>query len=129
MSKVDQPFDETIWQEAAQLAQQYQVVLSFEDGEWFGRGLELPDVMADGPTPDACIQATREALTAAVAYMREADKRPPAPARTAQRTEQVNLRLSAEEKLRLETAAQRKGFRGLSDFIRAAALHDADSAA
>jgi uncharacterized protein (DUF1778 family) len=41
----------------------------------------------------------------------------------------VNLRLSAEEKLRLETAAQRKGFRGLSDFIRAAALHDADSAA
>ena len=32
------------------------------------------------------------------------------------------MRLTAEERALLETAAKQKGFRGLSDFIRAGAL-------
>lgn len=38
------------------------------------------------------------------------------------RTQQVNVRLTPEEKVILEGTARRKGFEGLSDFIRAAAL-------
>jgi uncharacterized protein (DUF1778 family) len=35
---------------------------------------------------------------------------------------QVNVRVTAEEKALLEATARRKGYSGLSDFIRAAAL-------
>lgn len=38
------------------------------------------------------------------------------------RAAQVNVRLSAEEKLVLEETARREGFKGLSDFIRHLAL-------
>lgn len=44
------------------------------------------------------------------------------PATTGRRTEQVNVRLTADEKLLLEASAQRKGYSGLSDFIRAVAI-------
>lgn len=108
--------------EARRLACEYQIVLQFEDGEWYGRGLELPHVFGDGKTVEACVENTREALEGAVAYLLEQGQRPPAPATTGQRTEQVNVRLTAEEKLLLEASAKRKGFSGLSDFVRAAAI-------
>lgn len=82
-------------------------------------------VFGDGPTPAKCIDDTRAALTAAVAYMIEQGQRPPPPARLGARTQQVNVRLTAEEKAMLEVTARRKGFEGLSDFLRAAALESA----
>lgn len=108
--------------EAKRLAAAYQIILQFEDGEWYGRGLELPNVFGDGKTPEACVDDTREALAGAVALLLEQGQRPPAPATTGQRTEQVNVRLTAEEKVLLEASAKRKGFTGLSDFVRAAAI-------
>jgi uncharacterized protein (DUF1778 family) len=54
--------------------------------------------------------------------MLEQGQSPPPPASEEMRVEQVNVRLTAEEKLALETAAQSKGYKGLSDFVRAAAL-------
>src|SRR3982750_201525 len=56
---------------ARPLADRYQVVLWQEDGEWYGRGLELPGIMADGPTPDACVRELREALVYGVATLME----------------------------------------------------------
>ena len=44
------------------------------------------------------------------------------PARMGRRTQQVNVRLTAAEKAALEIIARRKGFQGLSDYLRAAAL-------
>jgi len=108
--------------EAAAITARYQVILEAEDGHWYGRGLELPHVFGDGATPDKCVAATREALTAAVAYLLEQGQKPPAPARTGRRTEQVNVRLTSEEKAIIEGTARRKGFSGLSDYLRAAAL-------
>ena len=35
------------------------VILSFEDGEWYGRGLELPQIMDDGKTAEECVANTR----------------------------------------------------------------------
>jgi predicted RNase H-like HicB family nuclease len=121
-AKIERPFARKVLSEARKLAEQYQVIVSRQQGRWYGRGLELPHVFADGPTPADCIAETRKALTAATAYLLEQGQRPPTPARTGRRTQQVNVRLSAEEKAILETTARRKGFQGLSDFVRAAAL-------
>jgi hypothetical protein len=49
-------------------------------------------------------------------------EKPPAPAQIGQRTKQVNIRLTDEEFTLLKITARNKGFSGLSDFLRAAAL-------
>lgn len=119
---IDRPFAANVLHRAAELARQYQVILEFRDGEWFGRGLELPGAMGDGKTADRCVSATREAMISAIASMFEEAERPPAPATSGMRSMQVNVRLTAEEKAILESAAHNRGFSGLSDFIRAVAM-------
>ncbi|MEN6450193.1 MAG: hypothetical protein ABFC96_06865 [Thermoguttaceae bacterium] len=119
---IDRPFDPAILAKAAKIAGQYQVIVACEGGHWYGRGLELPGIHGDGKTVSRCVENTREALTAAVAYLIEEGQKPPTPATAQTRTTQVNVRLTAEEKVLLETAAKQKGFQGLSDFVRAAAL-------
>jgi len=83
---------------------------------------EMPFVMADGPTIDVCAANTIEATTMAVATMLEQGERPPTPAKDAKRDRQLNIRLTADEKERLEAAAQQAGFRSVSDFLRTAGL-------
>ncbi len=122
---IDRPFDSRIAAEALKVAQQYQFILSFEDGHWYGRGLELPNIHGDGKTVSQCVENTREAFCGWVAYLLEEGQRPPTPAREGTRTAQVNVRLTSEEKVLLEATAKRKGFSGLSDFVRAAAIESA----
>jgi len=118
----DRPFAQAVLKRAKEIVSRYRTQIWFEDGEYYGRGVELPNAMSDGKTPEKCIHNTREALITAVASMLEDGETPPPPASEGLRNEQVNVRLTAEERLALETAAQRDGFRGLSDFIRNAAL-------
>jgi len=59
----------------------------------------------------------------AVATMIECGQRPPQPASAGRRVEQVNVRLTAEEKLLFTNAARNLGFKGISDFIRSTALN------
>jgi predicted RNase H-like HicB family nuclease len=80
--RVDRPFAAGIWRRAMDLARRYQVVMWSEDGEYYARGLELPGVMADGKTPDQCMEQTRAALAAAVATLLEDGEVPPPPALT-----------------------------------------------
>jgi predicted RNase H-like HicB family nuclease len=119
---IDRPFDVRLLKQAQETAQRYQVVLQMEEGEYFGHCLELPLVMGDGKTPDACVKDVREALTVTLAYMLEQGQRLPAPASEQTRSAQINIRLTASEKATLEQTAHRKGFRGLSDYVRHAAL-------
>ena len=119
---IDRPFAPELLRRAREIADSYQIILQQEDGEYFGRALELPNVMNDGATPDACVKATRDILTTAIAYMLETGQVPPQPATERKRTEQINVRLTAEEKLMLEEGARSRGFRGLSDFVRSASL-------
>lgn len=119
---LDGPFSAQVLGKAKRIAAKYQTVVHCEDGHWYGRGLELPRVFGDGKTANQCIQDTQEALCGAVACLLEQGKNPPAPALGGTRTQQVNVRLTAEEKATLETTAKRKGFQGLSDFLRTAAL-------
>ena len=119
---IDRPFDPALLKQARAIADGYQIILHFEDGLYYGRGLEMPTVMNHGKTPDQCVRATRDILTTAVAYMLETGQTPPSPASENKRTEQINVRLTPEEKLILEETARSKGFRGISDFVRSASL-------
>jgi predicted RNase H-like HicB family nuclease len=83
---IDRPFAAGIWRRAQDIAQRYQVVMWLEGGEYYGRGLELPGVMADGKTPDACMEQTREALAVAVATLLEDGDVPPTPVMARQGT-------------------------------------------
>ncbi len=116
------PFEPTILGSAKRIAHAYDLVLRFEDGEWYGHALEYPEAMGDGKTERACVRATRQALTVAIATMLEAGQTPPSSARQGHRSAQVNVRLTPEEKAVLESKAKARGFRGLSDFIRTTAL-------
>src|SRR5436853_607716 len=71
------PFAPAILVQAKEVAAEYQIILWQEDGEYFGRGLELPLTMSDGPTPDVCVTNVREALVTTVACMLEKGEAPP----------------------------------------------------
>jgi predicted RNase H-like HicB family nuclease len=122
---IDRPFDPALLRRARDIVEGYQIILHFEDGLYYGRGLEMPTAMNHGKTPDQCVRATRDILTTAVAFMLESGQTPPSPASENKRTEQINVRLTPEEKLLLEDTARSKGFRGISDFVRSASLANA----
>jgi predicted RNase H-like HicB family nuclease len=119
----DGTFDTAVLRRARKIAERYRIVLEAnEELGYIGSSIELPNVFADGKSPDECVSAAREALTVAVVTMIERGLEPPIPASTGLRKAQVNVRLNAEEKYRLQEAARRLGFKGLGDFIRATAL-------
>lgn len=121
---LSRPFDPALLQRAKQIAAKYGfLVQPHPDVGYLARGLEMPNVFADGRTAEICVREIREALTAAVATLLEIGQTPPSPAvDQRERREQINIRLTAEEKLSLEEAARRKGFRGISDFVRTTTL-------
>ena len=119
----EKPFEARTLKRAKSLADQYRIILEPDDQlGYIGTAVELPTGFADGRTPDECVKATREALKVAVATMLEAGQNPPQPALAGKRDAQVNVRLASFEKLLLQDAARRHGYKGLSDFLRAAAL-------
>jgi predicted RNase H-like HicB family nuclease len=116
------PFDRAVLAKARAVAYRYKIIVEFENGDWYGHGLEMPTVFGDGKTVGGAVADTRQALVTAVAYLLEKGRTPPAPAREGHRSVQVNVRLSPEEKAILDSRAKATGFRGLSDFIRASVL-------
>lgn len=119
---LDRPFDPKLWKKADKIAGQYQVIVGLEDDYWHGHGLEMPLVFGGGETAQQCVEDARLALVESVATMLERNEVPPLPASRGKRTEQVNVRLTAEEKAILSVFAKSKGFRGIGDYIRASAL-------
>ncbi|MBN2293553.1 MAG: hypothetical protein JXM70_14080 [Pirellulales bacterium] len=120
------PFDKAILDAAEKLVDAYDIVLRREEGEWVGHALEYPEAIGVGKTVQKCMMETRKSLLAGVASMLEAGKTPPLPARQHVRSEQVNLRLTPEEKALLESRSRARGFRGIADFVRTKALSTVD---
>jgi predicted RNase H-like HicB family nuclease len=120
---IDRPFDPKILARARAIAWQYRIVLE-PDAEcgYIGSSLEMPSVYDDGLTADQCVQAVREALTAAVAYLIESGQVPPVPAKDQVRNKQVNIRLTEAEQTRLKEAAKSHGFSDISDYVRSTSL-------
>ncbi len=108
---------------ARKIAGQYRLVIEPLVGVGFaGHALELPGVVADGSTLVECVQATRFAVETAVEAMLRNGLKPPAGSSGSKRTEQVNIRLTSDEKARLLEESVRSGFRGLSEYLRSLAL-------
>jgi predicted RNase H-like HicB family nuclease len=121
--KIDRPFDRAILKRAREISSQYGFIVRPEpEVGYLARGLELPNVMGDGRTIDRCIRQIRHALLVTTAYLLESGQVPPPPAEESRRHEQINIRVTAEEKALLEEAARSKGFRGISDFVRSTTL-------
>ena len=77
---VDRPFAPDVLARARQVAAEYQVVMWFEDGEFYARGVELPATLADGRSADECMANVRQAFAVTVATMIEDGDTPPSPA-------------------------------------------------
>ena len=126
---LDRPFEAAVFRRAAKVAAAYRLVLEKDERVGYvGSSVELPTVFADGRTPDACVEAMQQALTVALATMIESGQSPPAPAASGKRNVQVNIRLTTDEKYLLQEAARRLGFKGVSDFVRIAALERTSAA-
>jgi len=122
-AQLSSTFAPDIWHQATEIAARYRIVLAFEEGlGYVGRTAEMPYVTADDRDEQSCLFKTREATAAAIAALLTEGDKPPLPAADAKRDQQVNIRVSSEEKERLETAATQAGFRSVSDFIRTAGL-------
>ncbi len=119
-----QSFEDSVLREAKKIAAKYRVTFD-RDGRlgFIGSSFELPTAFADGKTVAKCYKATQEALTAAVAAMIESGQILPQPLSERNRTCQVNIRLTAEEKQLLRKAAVESKSDGISDFIRNSLLH------
>ncbi|MBL8759723.1 MAG: hypothetical protein JNL50_00315 [Phycisphaerae bacterium] len=109
---------------ARKLAAQYRLVIEQDaEGDGFlGCTVEMPGVMGGGDDLAACVKDTLEATAASIALILESGDTPPAPAREGKRDQQVNIRITAEERLTLESLANREGFRSVSDYVRSTAL-------
>jgi len=118
----DGEFARDIWTRAAAMSGLYSVVLSHADGEWMAKCVELPTVFVFGKTPEAAMKKIQEPLTVVIATLLEAERPVPAPMTEGKRDAQVNVKLTAEERFLVENAAKNRGFKGLSDFFRFAAL-------
>jgi predicted RNase H-like HicB family nuclease len=122
LAKVDRPFDSAVLARARQIAERYRIIVRREGNEYYGQAMELPGAMNDGQTAGQCVDNTIGILTTTIAAMLERGEIPPPPASDERREEQVNVRLSKLEKLAFEEAARSRGFRGISDFMRAATM-------
>jgi predicted RNase H-like HicB family nuclease len=121
---LDRSFSPSFLRKAKKLVANYRITLERSENLGFiGSAVELPTVFADAKTPEKCYKATQDALMVAVATMIECGQVPPQPVSARKRTEQVNVRLTAEEKILLNNAAASFGFKGISDFIRNMALN------
>ncbi|HOB74359.1 MAG TPA: type II toxin-antitoxin system HicB family antitoxin [Phycisphaerae bacterium] len=127
-AEIRRPIDEKVLKKAKQIARQYRVIVEPAGrAGYIGRSIEMPGVMADGKTPAACIEAMYESLAFGVAVMLEMGETPPLPCNK-RRDSQINVRVTAEEKFFLEDTARRRGFKGISDFLRALAMRECHAA-
>ncbi len=114
----------SVLRKAKKISADYRIIIERNERLGFiGSSVELPTIFADAKTPEKCYKAVQEALMVAVASMLERGQRPPQPASAQKRNEQVNVRLTSEEKILLSNAASSLGFKGISDFLRNAALN------
>lgn len=127
---IARPFEPGIIKGARALAARYTVVVKYEAEHqcFVGRAAELPHVIGAGRSDATALRETRALLTSALAVMIEGGQVPPAPGGDAPRTEQVNFRVSVEEKARMEAAAARQGLT-LVDYVRGSALRQGADAA
>ncbi len=116
--------------QARRVADQYTTLFKSRRGLGIvGNCLEMPDVWVCADRADRCAELLREALASAVQRILEVKQQPPEPLTVSKRDCRVKVMVSAHEKLRLERLAHARGYRGVEDFVREAALDAARATA
>ena len=111
--------DEALIREARVRALEFNIVVSQRDsGKYVGFAREFPRHFGIGGSVEECFHKTRDAIVGAVALSMKLGEPIPEPVRDLRRHEQVNIRLTIEEKAMLQAAADADGARSLSDFVR-----------
>ena len=120
---LEDAFGRTILAKAREFVRGYRIILerNAELG-YIGNSVELPTVFADDKELGECYRSTEEALIVAVATLIEEGRKPPLSSLAKRRTEQVNMRLTPDEKLRMKSKADALGYKGISDFVRHCAI-------
>ena len=122
-ARASKPLDAGVLRRAREIVRGYRLVIQPSDRlGYVGHTVEVPTVFADSSTPDGCVKAVIQAQTAYVAMLLEAGEAPPSPVSEARREAQINIRVTAEEKMIFEEGARRGGFRNVSEFIRTSTL-------
>ena len=75
---LNKPFAARVLAKVREIAEGYQIIVHCEEGHWYGRGLEMPQVFGDGKSVERCMENTHKMLTGAAALMLERGERPPA---------------------------------------------------
>lgn len=110
---------------ARKVADTYSLRFEPSGDGYIGTVVEMPGVLGVGNSIESSAKETVELLVSALATLIEMGEPIPSPASAAKRDRQVNIRLTADEKLRLEDAARAAGFRSVSDYLRTAGLERA----
>lgn len=88
---------------------------------WRCKTVEL-ELVSVADTPEEALEESLLQSALVIVEMRQDGIPPPEPLAGLPRDQQVNIRLTAEERLTLESLANREGFRSVSDYVRSAAL-------
>jgi len=116
---LEKAFDETVLANAKEIIDGYHIIVEKDDKlGYIASSVELPTVFADGKKEIECFRAIQEALMGAVATMIACGQKPPQSLSANKRTEQINIRLTAYEKILLTNKAVDLGFKGIADFVR-----------
>lgn len=107
---------------ATNLVQQYSIVMTTSvDNLYHVRFAEFAEISVSGTDIETCIVNLRDAGVTHVLQLLRDDKNVPRPLQNLTRREQVNVRLTSEEKVVIASAARKRGKR-ISDYMRARAL-------
>ena len=77
LTKLNKEFDINIVKKAKNIVEKYNIIITQEDGEYYGNSVEMPTVFGDGKTLDECREYTKEALVVVVSYLIEQEQKVP----------------------------------------------------
>lgn len=120
---IDAPFDPAVLRRARRHASAFGRTTLFdaESGEWVSRCVELPDTIGVGDSARDAMKELTENLAVWFAYLAEQGDPWPDPS-SAPRSEQVNIRLTVQERAEFEAAAKRLGLSSIADLVRLSVL-------
>jgi len=118
-------YSDAIFQKAVELARSYHIVVrESATGGFIANCAELPVSIHRDQAEDA-LKAARHAAEVGIATILEDGEEPPAPIEFHRRTEQVNVRMSVEDKRLIQKACEAKGISSLSEFFRRSTVNAA----
>lgn len=119
------PIDPALLRQARRHASQFGRVTVFDSvsDEWVSTCVELPNAIGVGDSAKEAEKELTENLAVHFAYLKEIGRTWPEPS-SSPRSEQLNIRLTVQEKAEFEAAAKRLGLSSVADLVRMIVLDE-----